>query len=79
MTTDSRDRRRTRRDMALAVLVGLACPSPERTSPGFITPPELTDDPAADFHAHLDACTHCARNPFGLCPMGSALLERTAP
>jgi len=26
------------------------------------------------FHAHLDVCTQCRNNPFGLCAVGAALL-----
>lgn len=34
---------------------------------------------AADrFHAHLDACPRCERNPFDLCPQGAALIAAAA-
>lgn len=33
-------------------------------------------DPAvAAFHAHLDECPRCARNPFDLCSEGERLLR----
>jgi hypothetical protein len=28
------------------------------------------------FHAHLDMCSHCATNPFNLCPVGATLLRQ---
>lgn len=30
------------------------------------------------FHGHLDKCSQCERNPFALCPIGAALIEREA-
>lgn len=29
------------------------------------------------FHAHLDICRRCERNPFMLCPVGARLLRET--
>jgi hypothetical protein len=30
--------------------------------------------PAERFHAHLDVCARCAKNPFNLCAEGHVLL-----
>jgi len=33
------------------------------------------DEQATDrFHSHLDECSQCRENPFGLCPIGNQLL-----
>lgn len=34
--------------------------------------------PAERFHAHLDVCARCAKNPFNLCAEGSVLLHLAA-
>jgi hypothetical protein len=31
------------------------------------------------FHAHLDVCARCAKNPFNLCAEGRVLLLLCAP
>lgn len=28
------------------------------------------------FHKHLDGCSQCRNNPFGLCPVGARLLTQ---
>lgn len=28
-----------------------------------------------EFHAHLDVCTQCEKNPFDLCEIGARLLR----
>lgn len=33
-------------------------------------------DPAAAFHAHLDVCKRCREQPFNLCPIGNAELQK---
>lgn len=30
------------------------------------------------FHAHLDACERCAKQPFNLCTIGATLLKEAA-
>ena len=32
-------------------------------------------DPAKEFHAHLDVCERCERQPFNLCPIGARLIN----
>lgn len=55
--------------LAIAIMgVDLGQPAPKK-----VDPPE-----GETFHGHLDKCPQCERNPFGLCPIGAALLEREA-
>ncbi len=31
-----------------------------------------------EFHAHLDACKQCEKNPFALCAVGARLIKEEA-
>jgi hypothetical protein len=51
-----------------------AAPPPERRPP----PPPPKPPSGNAFHDHLDVCAQCRNNPFGLCAVGAATLERAA-
>lgn len=38
----------------------------------------MTPSYRQEFHAHLDACSQCSRNPFALCFEGAKLLRLAA-
>jgi len=37
--------------------------------------PDVGADFTAAFHRHLDECSQCRNNPFGLCDVGAVLLR----
>lgn len=40
-----------------------------------IFPPILSQPDVDRFHAHLDECAQCMKNPFDLCPTGAELIQ----